>query len=94
MVQTVYREAFLDVRVMMRDLRYAIEDAIKAKSGPTPESLDNVLNMYHNFQQNLAEIPFPKEISIKTKEAAVISELQLIKQWEVYSRYLRSTLST
>jgi hypothetical protein len=94
LVQTIYREAFLDVRVMLRDLRYAIEDAIKAKSGPTLADLDTVLTMYYKFQDDLATIPFPKEITIKAKEAATISELELIKQWEVYSRFLRSTLST
>lgn len=94
MVQTIYREAFLDVRVMVRDLRYAIEDAIKAKSGPSVGDLDMVLTKYQEFQDALAEVPFPKEITIKPKEEARISQLELIKQWEVYSRYLRSTLST
>jgi len=94
MCQTIYREAFLDVRVMVRDLRYAIEDAIKAKSGPSVGDLDTVLTMYQEFQDALAEVPFPKEITIKPKEEARVSQLELIKQWEVYSRYLRSTLST
>jgi hypothetical protein len=92
--QTIYREAFLDVRVMVRDLRYAIEDAIKAKSGPSVGDLDMVLTKYQEFQDLLAEVPFPKEITIKPKEEARVSQLELIKQWEVYSRYLRSTLST
>jgi len=93
-VQTIYRETFLDVRVMLRDLRYAVEDAIKAKSGPTIDDLDNIISMYHKFQDSLAEIPLPKEIFIRSKTDATISQLLLIKQWEVYSRYLRSTLST
>lgn len=79
---------------MLRDLRYAVEDAIKAKSGPTIDDLDNIISMYHKFQDSLAEIPLPKEIFIRSKTDATISQLLLIKQWEVYSRYLRSTLST
>jgi hypothetical protein len=91
--QTVYRETFLDVRVELRELRYAIEDAIKAKSGPTLDDLEDVIRMYHNFQQTLSHIPLPKEIYNRVEAEARISQLELIKHWEVYSRFLRSTLS-
>jgi hypothetical protein len=92
--QTVYRESFLDVKIGLRDLRYAIEDAINAKSGPTLADLDDVVKTYQQFCDTLSEIPLPKEIYRRVDEEARISTLELIKQWEVYSRYLRSTLST
>lgn len=93
-VQTVYREVFLDVRTEVRELRYAIEDAIKAKEGPTLNDLDKVVSMYYHFQETLSNIPLPKEIFYRVETEARISNLELIKQWEVYSRFLRSTIST
>jgi hypothetical protein len=93
-VQTVYREVFLDVRTEVRELRYAIEDAIKAKEGPTLNDLDKVVSMYYHFQETLSNIPLPKEIFYRVESEARISNLELIKQWEVYSRFLRSTIST
>jgi hypothetical protein len=92
-VQTVYRETYLDVRSELREMRYAVEDAIKAKSGPTLDDLDVVVRLYFKFQRSIAEIPLPKEIYKRVDSEAQIKNLELIKQWEVYSRFLRSTVS-
>jgi len=92
--QTVYREVYLDVLVELRELKYLVEDAIKAKSGGTLEDLERVVLSYYSFQESLSLIPLPKEIYQRVEAKTTLRNLEIIKQWEKYSRYLRSTVST
>jgi hypothetical protein len=92
--QTVYREVYLDVLVELRELKYSLEDVMKAKKGQSLKDLDLVVNQYYQFQSTLAEIPLPKEIFERVETEARVSNLGLIKQWEKYSRFARSTRST
>jgi hypothetical protein len=91
---TVYREVFLDVLVELRELRYLIEDAIKAKSGPTLEELELVVNNYYSLTDSLSKIPLPRELYERVEKDTPLHNLEIIKQWESYSRILRSTMST
>jgi hypothetical protein len=90
---TVYREAFFDVITSIRDLRNKIEDFIARPSENSIEFLEGVVNDYYNLQDLLAEIPLPKEIYARVDTETRLPNLELIKQWEHYSRVLRSTIS-
>lgn len=92
--QTVYRESFFDVLVSIRDLRNKIEDCIKSASTPSLEVLDVVVNDYYKLQDILSDIPLPKEVYERVEKKTLLPNLELVKQWEVYSRVLRSTRST
>lgn len=92
--QTVYRESFFDVLVSIRELRNKIEDNIKGPSTRSLETLEAVILDYYKLQDLLADIPLPKEIYERVEKKTLLPNLELVKQWEVYSRVLRSTRST
>lgn len=90
---TVYRENFFDVIISLRDLRNTIEDNIARPSINSLEYLELVINDYYIFQDTLSNIPLPKEIFKRVESKTKLTNLEIIKQWELYTRVLRSTKS-
>lgn len=91
---TVYREVYFDCIISIRDLRNKIEDYIARPSGNSIDFLEQVVNDYYALQDQLTEVPLPKEIYVRVATETRLPNLELIKQWETYSRVLRSTIST
>jgi len=91
---TVYRDCYFDCITSIRDLKNKIEDYIARPSGESMEFLEGVVNDYYQLQDSLADVPLPKEIFQRAVTETKLSNLELIRQWEKYSRVLRSTIST
>jgi len=93
LTETVYRESYFDVLVQVRELKELIL-TFKESSTVTLDQLEVVVKDYQEIQDSLALIPLPKEIYRRVERETRLTNLEMIKQWEVYSRVLRSTRST
>jgi hypothetical protein len=92
LVQTVYRETFFDVLVSIRELRNTIESALESHD-LTSDDIDTVNKLFFDLQDEIANIPLPKELYRRVTNEVRLSNVELIIQWEKYSRFLRSTRS-
>lgn len=93
LVETVYRESYFDILVRIRELKESII-VLKERTQLSLDDVEGVVKDFQTIQDELSLIPLPKEIYRRVEAKTRLANLEMIKQWEVYSRVLRSTRST
>lgn len=100
-MELVYRPAYLDVIINVRDIVNACEELLESLESENPEkdvqvllsSLDTIHSRITDLSTLLSGLPFPKEIYKKVESEITVIDSKLIKSWERYATVLRSTRS-
>lgn len=92
--ENVYRPAFLDTAIELRDLRTILEGQLEG--GTTLTSLEDLYSSLQEIERMIAHLPLPTDID--TRRDQVLSDLRFmsktVESWYVYSSSMRSTRST
>jgi hypothetical protein len=91
--ETVYREAFWDTLIELRDLRSRLEE-LNADS-LTWESFENLLGQCREVETKLGSLPLPKNLYSRREETLDLKlEFNWTKLWDRYSGSFRTTRAT
>jgi hypothetical protein len=100
LTELVYRPAFSDLLIKIRDIRNTCEEMLEsAKNNPEMDtqsllcSLDGVQDAISDLSSQLSGLPLPKEIYKKVESEIVEIDSRLVKSWERYATTMRSTKS-
>jgi len=88
--ETVYREAFWDTLIKIRDLKNQIEEiSLDTLDWSTFETL---LDTYREVDEELSLLPLPRDLYVRKGETSSIRlEFQWSKLWSRYSTHFRTT---
>lgn len=89
--ETVYREAFLDSVIAIRDLRTKLEET----SVPTLDwaGFEDLWVSFRDIETQLAALPFPRNIQTRVHEKSRTTEGAVLKRWYRHSGLFRSTVT-
>lgn len=91
--ETVYREAFWDVIINVRDLRNRLEEL--DASTLTWEAFESLLTTVREISTELGSLPLPRDLYTRRAETPNLKlDFSWTKLWERYSGYFRTTRST
>nr|QDH86591.1 MAG: RNA-dependent RNA polymerase [Mitovirus sp.] len=91
--ETVYREAFWDTIIRLRDLRNQLEE-LKVDS-LTWESFESLLDTCREIDTELGALPLPKDLYARRAEMPNLKlEFSWTKLWKSYSSHFRTTRAT
>lgn len=91
--ETVYREAFWDTIIKVRDLRNHLEEL--DLSSLTWESFEDLLSTCREVDTELGSIPLPRDLYKRRAESPNLKlEFNWTKLWDRYSSHLRTTRAT
>jgi hypothetical protein len=91
--ETVYREAFWDTLIELRDLRTRLEE-LNADS-LTWESFENLLGQCREIETKLGSLPLPANLYSRREETLNLKlEFNWTKLWDRYSGSFRTTRAT
>lgn len=93
--ETVYREAFLDVVIELRDVRTeldSLEESLKAGELASMERFVALWESLSGLQATLEALPLPRDIEFRKQNAVQRSKvLALVRKWYTFSKPFRST---
>lgn len=89
--EVVYREAYLDVEIQVRDLKISIEE-MRAKELDLT-AFEDIWVQVRNIENILGALPLPKNIYDRVMDDARSQAISAVKRWEKYSTAFRSTIS-
>lgn len=87
--ETVFREAFLDSVIAIRDLRTKLEET----SLPSLDwkGFEELWAAFREIETQLGALPFPRNIHIRTHEKSSVTEGAVLRRWYRHSGLFRST---
>lgn len=100
LTELVYRPAFMDVLISIRDIRNKCDELIescKNVDSVNSQDLNDLLDSLHtevsSLSQLLSGLPLPKELYRQVEGDIRKVESKLVKSWERYITVARSTKS-
>lgn len=88
--ETVYREAFLDSVIKVRDLRTRLDEL--EISSLDWEGMESLWATTREIETELASLPFPRNIDVRTAEKSKATDGMFIKRWYRNSGVFRATV--
>jgi hypothetical protein len=92
--ETVYREAFLDVIIELRDVRMELESLEESRisSESSMETFVSLWERLMELQDNLEALPLPRDLEVRRSDAVMRSRvLSIVQKWYSFSKPFRST---
>jgi len=91
--ETVYREAFLDTAIKLRDLRTKLEEfTVVGRDWPAVAEL---VDLYREISDELGSLPLPKALYTRLSDKTDYRvKAQWVDLYRSYSKYLRTTKAT
>jgi len=87
--ENVYREAFIDTAIAMRDLRTKLEEIA---STPSPDAFDSLWTQIDDLRSLVGSLPLPTNLTNRVKVRDDLKTVAMIvKRWYAYSSHVRST---
>jgi hypothetical protein len=100
LTELVYRPAFMDVLISIRDIRNKCEELIESCENVGSTDSQDLVNLLDSLQsevsslsQILSGLPLPKELYRKVDGDIRKVESKLVRSWERYITVARSTKS-
>lgn len=93
--ETVYREAFLDVIIELRDVRAEIDQLAEDWKSGGLSTMDGFVHLWdriNELQDFVEALPLPRSLEMRKKDAVTRSRLlSLVRKWYTFSKPFRST---
>lgn len=93
--ETVYREAFLDVVIELRDVCMELESVEEDRKSDPSSSMERFVSLWErltDLQDSLESLPLPRSLEMRRADAVMRSRLlSLVRKWYSFSKPFRST---
>jgi hypothetical protein len=93
--ETVYREAFLDVIIELRDVRVELDQLAEDWKSGSLSTMDGFVHLWdriNGLQESVEALPLPRSLEMRKKDAVTRSRLlSLVRKWYTFSKPFRST---
>lgn len=78
--ETVYREAYFDVLVEIRELKNLCDELLSEEQAYTEDNVDNLWLRVTHLEESLGMIPLPKAIYVRVESEAKTSAMASLKR--------------